>query len=155
MFAPNLDAAGAHLAAWTLSMLLDKDRFMNFSCEWSETPHFLNDSWQITVAENSAPLKIAKNDDGALLDPCTVSMYDARSIKKIEIFSYSNASDNEGVEETVNYDQAIIFSCEEERSFCIGCMLNGPGAATNLHFSENPAVIRSIVEGSSIRFTLS
>jgi hypothetical protein len=26
------------LAAWKLSMLLQKDLFLNFSCKWSETP---------------------------------------------------------------------------------------------------------------------
>ena len=154
IFAPNLDAAGSHLAAWTLSMLLEKDRFLNFSCEWSETPYFLNDSWQITVAEGQSPLNIAKNESGALISPCTINLYGAKPITKIEIFSRSNISANEGIEETVNYDQAIVFQCEEGRAFCIGCLLNGPGIATYLHFSENREVIAAIVAESSVRLVV-
>jgi len=155
LYAPKPDVAGAHLAAWTLSMLSGQGDFVNFSCEWSETPHFMNDSWQITVAEASIPLKIATDEKGALLGPCTISMYHAKPIRKIEVFSYTNVSDNDGAEETVNYDQAILFTCEGDRVFCIGCMLEGPGIATFLHFSEDPAVIQTIVEGSAIRLTLS
>jgi len=154
IYTPNLDAAGAHLAAWTLSMLLDKDSFMNFSCEWFETPHFLNDSWQITVAEARSPLKITVNESGALIAPCTISMYKAKPISKIEIFAFTNAADNEGIEETVNYDQAILFTCDGARPFCIGCMLNGPGIATYLRFSEYPEVIQEIVDGSTVRLVL-
>lgn len=154
LFSPNLDAAGAHLSAWTLSMLLSKDVFMNFSCEWSETPELRNDSWQITVAEDISPLKIAINGDGSLLSPCTISMYQAKPINKIEIFSYSNSSDDGAPEEAVCYDQAIVFSCEGGRVFCIGCMLDGPGIADYLHFSEDSTVIQSMVENSSIRLTL-
>src|SRR5258707_255851 len=102
VYAPNLDAAGGHLAAWTLSMLLGKDSFMNFSCQWSETPHFLNDSWQITVAEDCVPLRILLSDSDALVEPCTISMYGAKPIQRIEIHSYTNGGDNEGIEETVD-----------------------------------------------------
>jgi hypothetical protein len=154
IFSPNLHAAGAHLAARTLSMLLSKGDFMNFRCEWSETPRFMNDSWQITVAEDVVPLNIATNDSGALIEPCKISMYQAKPIRKIEVFCYTNLPDGETEEETVNYDQAILFSCEDDRAFCIGCSLNGPGVADYLHFSEDPEVIRSITEGSSIRQTL-
>ena len=154
LFAPNLDAAGGHLAAWTLSMQLSKGSFMNFSCEWSETPHFLNDSWQITVAEGHDPLKIQINDTGSLMAPCTISMYEAKPIKRIDIFAHTNSADDEGPEEIVNYDQAILFTRDGDTGFCIGCMLNGPGIATHLHFSEDSEVIRTMVDGASIRLTL-
>jgi hypothetical protein len=153
IWAPNLDAAGAHLAAWTLSMHLGRS-FMNFACEWHETPYYLNDSWQMTVTEDSVPINITKDSSGAFLEVCTISMVLAKPIEKIDIFAYTNSADNEGPEETVNYDQAILFSCEGERAFCIGCMLNGPGIATYLHFSEDPSAIQTILEGSTIRLTL-
>src|SRR3979411_3350583 len=86
IFAPNLDAAGAHLAAWKLSMLLKKDLFVNFSCEWSETPRYLNDSWLIEVAESSEPIGILQDASGTLIAPCTISMSKAQPIRKIEIF---------------------------------------------------------------------
>jgi hypothetical protein len=154
LWAPNLDAAGAHLAAWTLSMHLGQHSFMNFSCEWHETPKFLNDSWLITVKEDSSPLNIARNDTGAFLGVCNINIYFAKPIKRIEIFAYTNSTDNEDPEETVNYDQAILFTCEGGRAFCIGCMLNGPGIATYLHFSEDQSVIQTIVEHSTVRLTL-
>jgi hypothetical protein len=81
-------------------------------------------------------------------------MYSATPIKRIDIFAYMNSGDNEGPEETVNYDQAILFTCEGERAFCIGCMLSGPGVATYLQFSEDQTVIQTIVEHSAIRLTL-
>jgi hypothetical protein len=153
-WATNLDAAGAHLASWTLSMLLGQKSFMNFSCEWHETLKFLNDSWLITVREDSSPLNINRDDTGAFLGVCTINMYSATPIKRIDIFEYTNSADNEGPEETVNYDQAILFTCEGERTFCIGCMLNGPGIATYLRFSEDQTAIQTIVEHSTIRLTL-
>lgn len=154
IYAPNLDAAGAHLAAWTLSMSLEKNSFMNFSCQWSETPHFLNDAWQITVAEGKGPLGIRVDESGALISPCTISMYKAKPIERIEILAFTNAADNEGVEETVNYDQALLFTCEGARAFCIGCLHHGPGIAEWMHFSEGPEVINEIVAGSSVRLVL-
>lgn len=154
IYAPNLDAAGAHLAAWTLSMLLEKNSFMNFSCDWSESPHFLNDSWQITVVEERNPLKIMVDESDALVFPCTISMYKAKPIEKIEILAFTNAGDNEGAEETVNYDQALLFTCEGARIFCIGCLHHGPGIAEWMHFSEDPEVIDEIVAGSSVRLVL-
>jgi len=152
--APNLDAAGAHLAAWTLSMDLGQHSFMNFSCAWQETPNFLNDSWLITVEEDSSPLNIARNDDGAYIGVCHIHMYFAKPIRKIDVFAYTNSADNEGPEETANYDQAVLFTCEGDRAFCIGCMLNGPGIATYLHFSEDQSGIQTIVEHSTVRLTL-
>jgi hypothetical protein len=154
LWAPNLDAAGAHLASWTLSMLLGQGSFMNFSCEWHETPKFLNDSWLITVREDSGPLNITRDDTGSFHGVCTINMYFAMPIKRIDIFAYTNSGDDQGSEEVVNYDQAILFTCEGERAFCIGCMLNGPGIATYLHFSEDQTVIQTIVEHSTIRLTL-
>ena len=153
IFAPNVDAAGAHLAAWKLSMFLKKDLFVNFSCQWSETPRYLNDSWLIEVAEAVEPIGILRNESGALIEPCTISMYKAQPIKKIEIFEYRYDLD-EGAEESVNYDRAIVFRCAEGRSFCISCMLNGPGIATYVHFSEDDDVIREMIDQSSIRLVL-
>jgi hypothetical protein len=154
IWAPNLDAAGAHLAAWTLSMLLGQDSFMNFSCEWDETPQFLNDSWLITAKEDSSPLNIVKNETGAFLGVCNIKMYRAKPIRKIDIFAYTNGADDQAPEETVNYDQAILFTCENEKAFCIGCTLNSPGVATYLNLSEDRSTIQEILEHSSIRLTL-
>jgi hypothetical protein len=153
IFAPNLDAAGAHLAAWKLSMFLQRELFVNFSCEWSETPLYLNDSWLIEVAEASEPIGIPRNTSGTLVEPCTISMYKAQPIRKIEIFEYRYDLD-EGIEESVHYDRAIVFRCAEGRSFCISCMLNGPGTANYLHFSEDDGVIREMIDESTIRLVL-
>lgn len=153
IWSPDLHAAGAHLAAWTLSMLLEKDSFINFSCEWSETPKFLNDSWQITVTTGTDPLNIPKNDSGAYISPCNIHMYSSGPIRKIEIFEYSYKSTHEGIEEAVHYDQALLFHCEA-RSFCIACMLNGPGIATSMHFSEDASVVQEMIRESTVRFTL-
>jgi hypothetical protein len=154
IFAPNLDAAGSHLAAWKFSFLIRKDFFVNVSCEWSETPRFLNDSWLITFSESSDPIGIAKNASGALTAPCTISMYKAEPIEKIEIFEYHDDADGE-LDESVHYDKAIVFRCGRDgRSFCICCMLNGPGIATDLHFSEDPVVIEEMVSGSKVRLVL-
>jgi hypothetical protein len=153
IFAPNLDAAGAHLAAGKLSMLLQKDLFLNFSCKWSETPLYLNDSWLIEVAPSTEPIGILRNASGALVEPCTISMYKAQPIRKIEIFEYRHDLD-EGTDESVHYDRAIVFRCAEERSFCISCMLNGPGTADYLHFSEDNGVIQEMIDEATIRLVL-
>jgi hypothetical protein len=154
LWAPNLDAAAAHLAACSLSMLLGNGSFMNFSCKWQETPHLLIDSWLISVHQDDAPLHIAKDNTGAFRDVCTINMYFAKPIKRIDIFAYTNRFDNEPPEETVNYDQSILFTCEGDRKFCIGCMLSGPGIAKYLNFSEDQKTIETIVEHSTVRLTL-
>jgi hypothetical protein len=154
IYAPTLDAAGAHLAAWKLSMLIRKDNFVNFSCEWSKTPRFMNDSWLITVSESSDPIGIDRDETGALVSPCTISMYHAKPIRKIEIFDYSYSERDEDPAESVHYDQAILFNCEEKRSFCIACMLNGPGIAEYLHFSEDERVVREMLKDSKSRLVL-
>ena len=98
--------------------MVSKDIFINFSCDWSETPRFLNDSWLITVSESRNPIGIDRDESGALLEPCTISMYRAKPIRNIEIFEYQD-EDDETPEESVHYDQAIHFKCDEDRSFCI------------------------------------
>jgi hypothetical protein len=153
IFAPPLDAAGAHLAAWKLSLLVSQDKFVNFTCEWSETSRFLHDFWLITVSESSDPVGIDKNESGALVGASTISMYHAKPIQKIEIFECSY-TENEYPEESVHYDQAILFRCEEERNFCIACMLNGPGIAEYLHFSEDGGVIQEMLSQSVRRLIL-
>jgi hypothetical protein len=154
IWCPNLDAAGAHLAAWTLAMLIEKGRFFNFSCEWSETPIYLNDSWMIEVFEASGPANILKNNEGAYLNVCSISMWRAQPIEQIEIFEYQTETDKEHPEETTLYDQALVFRCAGGRSFCICCLLNGPGIATYLHFSEDPAVVEEMTSGSKVRLVL-
>ena len=106
---PNLDAARAHLAAMTFAMLVEKDRFFNFTCEWSETPTYLNDSWLIKVSESADPVKISRNSDGAYVWPCTISMSSAQPIERIEIFELQSEVDDERPEESTIYDHALLF----------------------------------------------
>jgi len=152
IFTPSLDAAGAHLAAPSLSFLLGKDSFINFSCVWHETPKFLNDSWQLEVCEATDPTNIKMDSSRALLEPCSISLYHSKPIATIEIFNYRLLDDEE--EENVHYDQAILFRCTDGRAFCISCMLNGPGIAEFLHFSEDQIVIREMLNSSNLRLTL-
>ena len=133
-------------------MLISKNNFVNFSCEWAETPRYLNDSWLITVSESSDPIEIDKDESGALVGASTIKMYFAKPIRQIEIFSSYREDDDP--QESVHYDQAILFHCEEERNFCIACMLNGPGVATYLHFSEDNAVIQEMLNTSNSRLIL-
>jgi hypothetical protein len=154
IFAPTLDAAGAHLAAWKLSMLLQKNLFVNFACKWSETPRYLNDSWLIEIEESNEPSDIPLDASGALIAPCTITMYEAKPIRKIEVFEYHDDLDKE-IEESVCYDRAILFTCEGNRRFCISCMLNGPGTANYLHFSEDDAVIQQMISETTMRISLS
>jgi hypothetical protein len=78
-------------------------------------------------------------------------MYSAQPIRKLEIFEYRNSPTNE---EPVHYDQAIWFHCAKERAFCIACLLNGPGTANYLHFSEDAGVIQEMLNGSTVRLVL-
>jgi hypothetical protein len=88
----------------------------------------------------------------ALISPCTISIYKAQPIRKIEIFEYLYDLD-EGTEESVHYDRAIVFRCDEEWNFCISCMLNGPGTANYLHFSEDNGIQEVIDESKSASFS--
>jgi len=80
-------------------------------------------------------------------------MYHAKPIRKIEIFDYQYSED-EPPEEAVHYDRAIVFSCDEGRSFCIACMINGPGISEYLHFSEDARVIQEMICESKSRLIL-
>ena len=79
-------------------------------------------------------------------------MYLAKPIRQVEIFSCHFEDDD--LEESVHYDQAILFHCEEERNFCIACMLNGPGIAEYLHFSEDKDTIQEMLREANSRFIL-
>src|ERR1700675_3541036 len=143
IYAPCLQVAGPHLTEPSLSILTtDNDnenwvhKFIVFSCDYFETPNFALDYWQVHVSDEEMPDRIPVNSDRCLVAPCTINLYKAEPIDRIEIFSF-DLSRNDGTrQEEVSYDQAIRFHSGERASFCVACQLNGPGIRTEVHFSE-------------------
>jgi hypothetical protein len=154
IFAPNLDAAGPHLASWALSMMKGVGSFITFECERRETPYFMLDSWIIHVAESSQPLRIERNESDGLISCSTISIYNATPVEAIDVYRFTDSHEDKGVSEAVEYDGAIIFRCEQGKQFAIGCSLNGPGIAEFVHFSEDTGVIADLIGSGKLRLTL-
>ena len=154
MFAPRLDASGAHLAGRQISMLLADGSFATFECVWSETQEYLIDSWVITVAKSDQPLGIPIDASGSIVDPCTISVFGAKPIRLITIYQAVDIHDGDKGEEAVKYDGTLVFAGEDGPYFAIGCMLNGPGCAEDLHFSVDAGIIESLIGDSKARLIL-
>lgn len=151
---PNLDAAGPELASWALSIWMEKGRYITFECEWRETPVFMLDFWTIHVAENSHPLRIKTDESGALISPCSISIYNATPVEAIDVYRFSDSHEDKGISEAVEYDGALVFRCQNEKQFAIFCSLHGPGLAEYLRFTESPEVIARVLATEVLRLTL-
>jgi len=162
IYAPVLAVAGTHVSAPSFAISISDQvgdqwvhRFLNFKALWSETPRFLNDSWELLAFEDEAPLGISQNSDKAMLAPCSVSFYENGSsvISSIKIYTCS-VLDVEDESESVMYDKVIQIARDNGSSFCIACQLNGPGIAEDVHLSEDPLVIQSFLDGCQLRSEL-
>jgi len=161
VYAPCLQVAGAHLTSPSFSIPVSDQtaekwvhKHVNFSFEWFETPLTLTDYWKIAVSIDDKPQGIEVNSTGAIVAPCTINFYESKPINRIEVFEFNWSAGQEIDMEMVTYDNAIRFECEGGRAFCIACQLNGPGIATEVHLSENEAVISEFLEGSRLRMSL-
>ncbi len=161
IYAPCLAVAGPHLAAPSFSIpLLDeidgtwRHRFVNVSCQWFETPRFLNDYWRLIVTSDTKPEGIELNASNAMVGPCTMHFYgDVSPISTIDVYELQRLLDTPD-DEAVLYDKVICFRCENGRSLCIACQLNGPGLATDVHFSEDEKTMSEFLDGTRLRLTI-
>ncbi len=154
IYSPNLDVGGGLAAGWKFAILLGKDEFLNLEFEWSETPHFLLDSWKIAATLSAKPIGVQVRDDGALVAPCTIKLYGATPIRRVEVIHFKDSATGGGVFESTSFDGALVFHCDGGRRFAIGCMLNGPGLATYLQFSETEDGIARLLEQGTMRLVL-
>jgi hypothetical protein len=161
VFTPCLQVAGMHLTAPSFSIPLSEKtaekwvhRYVNISCEWSETPLMLQDYWNILASCEDKPSGIDVDSRGAIIAPCTINFYKAEPIKKIEIYEFQWSAGQETDLEAVTYDQAIRFEHEGGTAFCIACLLDGPGIATEVHISEDEKTISQFLQGSRLRTCL-
>jgi len=154
VFAPCLQVGGHQLTAPSLSFLLGQHNFLAFRCEWFETPHTFTDYWRLAVSKHRTPPGIDVNSDGAIVAPCTIQFSDAKPISGIEIYSTQWDWESDGLSEHVCYDSAFRFITKDNRSFLIWCHLNGPGIATEVHFSEDSEAVAPFVTNSRLRISL-
>ena len=161
VYAPCLQVAGPHLTAPSFSIPVSGEKagewthkYVVIRCEWSETPRTLTDFWRILVSFEDKPNGIGVDLTGAVIAPCTINLYNAKPISKIEVYEFQLKS-GEGMDlESVKYDRAIRFEQEGGKPFCVACQLDGPGIATEVHFSEDEATVREFLEGSQLRVCL-
>jgi hypothetical protein len=158
VLAPCLQVAGMHFTAPSFSIQFSDEiagkwfhNYANIRCEWSETPLTHTDFWSILVSCEDKPFGIDVASNGATMAPCTVSFYNAKPIRKIEVYEHRWSDERGGEVEAVRYDQAIRFEQEGGAPFCIACQLNGPGIATELHISESESTVSEFLEGSRLR----
>jgi len=161
VYAPCLQVAGAHIASPSFSVPLSNEiagkwvhKYVNFRCEWSETPLTLTDWWKILVSVDNKPCGIEVDSKGAIVAPCTIHFYKSGPIKQIEVFEFEWSAGQGNEVEAVAYDNAIRFELEGGNALCIACQLNGPGIATEVHLSEDETTIGQFLEGSRLRIRL-
>ncbi len=153
ILAPCLQVAGQHFAAPSFSFLMGQHNFLDFACEWFETPYTYTDYWRLSISRRPNPSGIDINSDGALIAPCTIQFFDTKPISGIEIYSTQWDWQGESESEHVAYDSAISFIRNDQGAFWIWCDLDGPGIATELHFSEDPATVAPFLAGAQLRLS--
>jgi hypothetical protein len=151
---PCLQVAGQHYTSPSLSLETGSKDYIAISCEWFETPYSRADYWRIVISETNAPTSIEVRSDGALVAPCTINLYGAELISSIEIHSSRWDWSDKGDREHVEYDSALVFRMSGEPRFCIWCQLNGPGIATEVHYTENRELIDEILRYIQVRIRL-
>ena len=130
-------------------------RFVNVSCQWFETPRFLNDYCRLVVTSDNKPNGIEVDASNATVEPCTVHFYSNVSpISIIEVYELELPLSDTPDEETVLYDKAICLRCEIGIRLCIAWQLDGPGIATDVHFSEDEKTISDFLEGTRLRLSI-
>jgi hypothetical protein len=116
-----LAGCGWHFTAPSLSIEKGSKAYIAISCEWFETPHSWADYWRIVISETSIPKGIEVRSDGALVAPCTISLYNAEPISSIEVHSNRWDWSHDDEEEHVEYDSALLFHMTDSRVFCVWC----------------------------------
>lgn len=161
VYASCLQVAGRHVTAPSFSIPVSSNvegrwvhKYFNFHCEWFETPHTLTDYWQIFVSHDEKPQDVEVNPQNALMAPCTIKYFLSTPINHIEVYEFRwTAGEGQNLE-SVTYDNAIHFHLENGKSFCIACQLDGPGIATEIHISDDDETIRTFLEGSQLRLSI-
>lgn len=161
IYAPCLQVAGSHLTAPSLSIpVFDRvtgnwsRQYIVIQCNWSETPLTFTDYWQMLVSRGEKPDRIDVDPTGAIIAPCTIKYFRATPICKIDVYEFERSIEVDRGRETVKYDQGIRFETESGKTFCIACLLNGPGIATEVSISEDDETIGRFLEGSRLRVRL-
>ena len=154
ILAPCLQVAGQHFTSPSLSIETGLKSYIAISCEWFETPFSRDDYWRIVISETNTPNGIEVRSDGALVAPCTINFYRAEPISSIELHASRWDWSDDGDEEHVEYDSALLFHMSGRRLFCIWCQLNGPGIATEVHFTEDRELISEVLKGTQFRLRL-
>jgi hypothetical protein len=162
IYAPCLQVAAQDFTAPSFSIPISDEiggkwlhRYIIIRCEWYETPVTWTDYWQILVADELKPHGIEDDPQKGIVAPCTIKFYKAKPVNKIGIYSSARSAGEGNDFEEVEFDQAIRFWCEDGKSFCISCRINGPGIATEVHISEDEQTIEGFLKDSKSRLTLS
>jgi len=162
VYSPCLQVHQRHLTSPSLSIPISDEtadgwvhRYVVVTCEWFETPEASIDYWQMLVNVGAKPNDIEKSPSLGLIAPCTVHMYGHNSpIQKIDIYAYFWPATEPSNGEIVTYDRAIRFERADGAAFCISCQLDGPGIATEVHFSDDEETISSLLNGSKVRMSI-
>lgn len=154
VLAPCLQVAEQEFASPSLSLERGAKGYLAIACAWLESPYTWTDYWRFLISEQAQPVGIEIAPDGAIISPCTIHLYQSHTISSIEIrSSHWDWSDTEE-EEHVEFDSLLLFNTHEGRQFCIWCQLNGPGSATEVHFTQDRALISGLLTGTHMRLYL-
>ncbi len=154
IYTPCLQVDRQHFAAPNLSLHIEQHGWLVVACQWFETPQTHIDYWRLVTSLQQRPEGIDVDSTGAIVAPCTINFFHSTAISKIEIFTAEVPCNEAEATEHVVYDKAIHFHREDGRTFCIACQLDGPGIATDVHFSEDVDTIKTLIGDACLRLCL-
>lgn len=162
VYSPCLQVHHRHLTSPSLSIPISEEsaegwahRYVAFKCEWFETPEDSIDYWQLIVSSDETPDGIEYSSSRGLIAPCTIQTNGHNSpIQAVEIYTFSWPAAQQENGENVVYDRAIRFERKDGGSFCISCQLDGPGIATEIHFSDDEETISDLLKGATVRLRI-
>ena len=154
ILAPCLQVAGQEFTAPSLSFEKEAKQYVVIACEWFESPYTWTDYWRFSISEQVQPAGIEISPDGAIVSPCTIHFYQPHTISSIQIRSSRWDWSNTEEEEHIEFDSLLLFNTHEGRQFCIWCHANGPGIATEVHFTQDGELISDLLKSTHRRLHL-
>ena len=151
---PCIQVAGMHITSPSLSIERGPQAYSAISCAWFESPHTFKDYWRLSITETASPAGIEVRSDGALVSPCTISLFGATPISSIEIYNSRWDWSGGEAEERVEWDSAILFHLQDRRRFCVWCQVDGLGIATEVSFTESQELITGALIGAALRIRI-
>ena len=145
LISPALEVYGHFISSPSFSISLGDNGYLVIENSWLETPKEYIDYWSISARYSDLPkdikVEMVEGIENVMQFPVSsVHIQPASRIIKISIYE-AKWSDSE-CEESVIYDQAVVFQQEEGKRFCI---MANQSIADLLDFTNHEEEIKAII----------